>query len=74
MMNIYTSNTSDIIRNDFLKFSGGNGAGTARRRVRFETELPAVEPPFTGSLDDVRAEMADDDGQGSFASYKCPIF
>jgi|GEM_PF-5469617 len=74
MMNIYTSNTADIIRNDFLKFSGGSSVAATRRRVRFETELPAVEPPFAGSLDDVRAEMADDDGQGSFASYKSPIF
>ena len=74
MMNIYTSNTSDIIRNDFLRFSSNTPGARSRRQVHFDTEIPAVETPFTGSLDEIRAEMANDDGSGSFASYKSPLF
>ncbi|HTH51556.1 MAG TPA: hypothetical protein VL501_06470 [Pyrinomonadaceae bacterium] len=68
MMNTYTSNTSDIIRQDFLRFSAGTPTVRSRRRVNFEADAPAE--PFTGSLDELRAEMANDDGQGSYASYK----
>ena len=74
MMNIYTSNTSDIIRNDFLRFSSSTPGVRGKKRVHFDAEAPAVEPPFSGSLDDIRAEMANDDGMNSFASYKCPVF
>jgi hypothetical protein len=42
--------------------------------VHFDADISAVEPPFTGSLDDLRAEMANDDGMNSFSSYKSPIF
>ena len=74
MMNTYTRNTSEIIRNDFMRFSSGTPVSRARRRSGFDVDIPAVEAPFRGSLEDVRAEMADDDGSGSFASYKSPIF
>ena len=74
MMNIYTSGTSEIIRNDFLRFSSNTPGVRTKRRVLFDTEAPAVEAPFTGSLEDIRAEMANDDGQGSLASYKSPLF
>lgn len=74
MMNIYTSNTSDIIRNDFLKFSSGAAGPRSRRPVLFDADAPAIETPFSGSLDDIRAELADDDGTGSFGSYKSPLF
>jgi hypothetical protein len=73
MINIYTSNTSEIIRNDFLRFSSSTAATRPTRRVHFDADAPAVESPFTGSLDDLRADMADDDGSGSFASYKSPL-
>ena len=74
MMSSYTSNTSDIIRHDFLRFSSGTPLARTRRRSTFDTEVPAVETPFTGSLDDLRTEIANDDGSGSFASYKSPVF
>ena len=74
MMNTYTSNTSDIIRNDFLRFSSSTPGARSRRRVSFDADGATVEQPFTGSLDELRAEMASDDGQGSFASYKSPLF
>jgi len=74
MMNVYTSNTSEIIRNDFLKFSSSTPGSKVRRLVHFDADSPAVETNFTGSLDDLRAEMANDDGTGSFASYKSSIF
>ena len=73
MINTYTSNTSDIIRNDFLRFSSGTAATPARRRVGLDADGAVVESTFTGSLDEVRAEMANDDGSGSFASYKSSI-
>lgn len=74
MMNIYTSGTSEIIRNDFLRFSSNTPGVRTKRRVLFDADAPALEPPFTGALDEIRAEMANDDGQGSFASYKSPLF
>jgi hypothetical protein len=73
MINIYTSNTSEIIRNDFLRFSSSAASTKPTRRVHFDADAPVVEPPFTGSLDDLRADMANDDGLGSFASYKSPV-
>jgi hypothetical protein len=74
MMNTYTSNTSDIIRNDFLRFSSSTPGVRSTRRVRFEADVATVEMPFTGSLEELRAEMAKDDGTGSLASYKSPQF
>lgn len=73
MMNTYTSNTSDIIRNDFLRFSSNTPGARTRRRV-FDADATPVETPFTGSLEELRAEIANDDGMGSFASYKSPQF
>lgn len=69
-MNSYTSNASDIIRQDFLRFSTAEPAMRSRRRVSFEADGPAAEPVLTGSLDELRQEMANDDGCGSYASYK----
>jgi len=40
----------------------------------FDADAASVEAPFTGSLEELRAEMANDDGSGSFASYKSPQF
>lgn len=74
MMNTYTSNTSDIIRNDFLRFSSSAAASPARRRVGLDADAPAVEPAFAGSLEEIRAEMANDDGSGSLSMYKSPVF
>jgi hypothetical protein len=74
MMNTYTSNTSDIIRNDFLRFSSKALGRRAKQRVPFDADATVIEPPFTGSLDEIRAEMANDDGTDSFGSYKCPVF
>jgi hypothetical protein len=70
MMNTYTTNTSDLIRQDFLRFSAGEPAQRARRRVMLDADAPVAEPSITGSLDELRSEMANDDGLGSYASYK----
>ena len=72
-MNTYTSNTSDIIRNDFLRFSSNTPSTRSQRRVHFDTETSVAEACFSGSLDELRDEMANDDGSGSFASYKSPF-
>ncbi|MFL6375708.1 MAG: hypothetical protein ACJ73D_13655 [Pyrinomonadaceae bacterium] len=42
--------------------------------MSFDADAPMVEAPFDGALEEIRAEMANDDGQGSFASYKSPLF
>jgi hypothetical protein len=73
MMNLYTSNTSEIIRNDFLRFSGSTRKTSARKQMALDADA-GVEATTAPSLDDLRAEMAEDDGQGSFASYKSSIF
>ncbi len=74
MINTYTRDTSGIIRNDFLRFSSGTAAAPARRQVGLDADGQMVEHAETGSLEDLRAEMANDDGLGSFASYKSPVF
>ena len=70
MMEIYSSNTSEIIRQDFLRFSRRGSAAQAG----IETDAAKVEDKLRESLDQYRAEMAKDNGMGSYGTYKCPIF
>ena len=67
-MEVYSSNTSDVIRDDFLKFSRRGAAVPAKK------EKSKVEDNLRKSLDELRAEMSNDNGRGSYGSYKCPIF
>jgi hypothetical protein len=70
MMEIYSSNTSEIIRHDFMRFNRRSGSAD----VRTEKETRSSEAKMRESLDQYRAEMANDDGKGSYGTYKCPIF
>jgi hypothetical protein len=67
-MEIYTSDTSNIIRQDFMRFS------SAERRLRQQQKAKAAEKRNVASLERLRDEMTRDDGLGSYGSYKCPIF
>jgi hypothetical protein len=69
-MEVYSSNTSDIIRYDFVKFSKPRSAG----RTRVEEEARKVDSDVKDSLKQLRTEMENDNGLGSYGSYKCPIF
>lgn len=70
-MQTYSRNTSDIIRYDFVKFT---------RRVprkgpeEGNTEIPKADDQLSKDLEEYRAGLANDDGRGSYGSYKCPIF
>ena len=69
MMEIYSSNTSDIIRQDFMRFSRRPAA-----EASIEKDVAKAEEKVRESLDQYRAEMARDNGMGSYGTYKCPIF
>lgn len=66
-MEIYTSDTSYIIRQDFMRFSTDD-------RTRKQRQKLADKKRYTASLERLRERMSNDDGLGSFGSYKCPIF
>lgn len=67
-MEVYSSNTSDVVRGDFLKFSRRGASAPAKK------EMEKNEVKLRKSLEELRAEMAKDDGRGSYSTYKCPIF
>lgn len=69
-MEIYSRNTSEIIRQDFMRFARPGRAA----EVRTDKEPGKVEEKLRESLDQYRAEMANDNGMGDFGTYKCPIF
>ena len=69
MMEVYSRNTSDIIRYDFLRFN----RKTSVQKKRTEAE-ESFEKKINESLEQKRDEMANDDGLGSYGQYKCPIF
>jgi hypothetical protein len=68
-MDIYSRNTSDMIRYDFIKF-------TRREKDTMPkvTETPKADDKVSRALEEYRAQLANDDGRGSYGSYKCPIF
>jgi hypothetical protein len=70
-MEVYSSNTSEVIRHDFLKYQ----RRTSASRPQSNPDI-TVRPDdkIRESFDRARAEMADDNGRGSYATYKCPIF
>jgi hypothetical protein len=68
-MDIYTSDTSYIIRHDFMRFSS-----ESRRRDARATSEMADQKTVASALEKLRREMTEDDGRSSFGTYKCPIF
>ena len=69
-MQVYSSNTSDMIRYDFVKFSTPNSAtGAAPKKVEQISDANIKE-----SIEQRRVEMENDNGLGSYGSYKCPLF
>jgi hypothetical protein len=69
-MEIYTSEASYIVRQDFMRFT------TPEPRIRRtgRKELPVTKKDQAASLERLREAVAKDDGLGSYGSYKCPIF
>ncbi len=58
-----------MVRDDFIKF--------ARRDVDTRPDVSddaKAEDEVSKALEEHRAQLANDDGRGSFGSYKCPIF
>lgn len=68
-MEVYSTNTSEIIRNDFTKYQKRRSSVGVAKPDNKESEAE-----LRRSLDQLRSEMADDDGRSSFGTYKCPIF
>ena len=67
-MDIYTSDTAYIIRQD-MQFSDKSGRERARvRKARLDRKAGDA------SLERVWQKMTEDDGRSSFGTYKCPIF
>lgn len=66
-MEMYTSDTSYIIRQDFMRFS-------TEDRLKKQWRKRADKRRHEASLERLREQMTKDDGLGSFGSYKCPIF
>lgn len=69
-MEKYSCNTSEIIRHDFTRFTRRASA----IKTRPEKDAVSSEDKIKESLDQHRAERANDNGMGSYATYKCPIF
>ena len=69
-MEVHSSNTADVIRYDFIKFTRSAKAA----RVRAKKEEINQELDTRESLEQLRAEMENDNGLGSYGSYKCPVF
>ena len=70
MMDVFSRNTSDVIRYDFIKY---NRRKCARDDATKKDTLDHEEY-LRRSLEQFRSEMANDDGRGSYGTYKCPIF
>jgi hypothetical protein len=69
-MEIYSRDTSEIIRQDFMRFSRRNRTA----EVDNKKDAAKFEDQMRESLDQYRSEMANDNGLGSYGTYKCPIF
>ena len=69
-METYSSDTSYIIRHDFMRFS------TDVRTTKGEKAKKKINPKkrIEGGLQAFRNEMINDDGRGTLGRYKCPIF
>ena len=69
-METYSSDTSYIIRHDFMRFS------TDVRTTKGLKTKKKINPKkrFEIGLEVTRDEMAHDDGRGTLGRYKCPIF
>ena len=68
-MEVYSRKTAGVIANDFLKFDRRRKAPS-----RANNAAPRSDEAATRLLEQHRAEMANDDGRGSYGTYKCPIF
>ena len=67
-MQTHSRNTSDIIRYDIVKFSRRDAV------TNVNTDTPKAEDKVSKALEEYRAELVNDDGRGSYGTYKCPIF
>ena len=67
-MEVFSSNTADVIRYDFVKFNRSAAAAAAKKEERKQ------DAEVRESLEQLRAEMENDNGLGSYGSYKCPLF
>jgi hypothetical protein len=70
MIEIYSRYTSDVIRHDFLKFDRPNSAA----KTSNQKDPVAIDEKIRESFEQARAEMANDNGLGSYGTYKCPIY
>jgi len=66
--------STEVLRRDPLNIVSAQRTHRIPRRVTFDTDLRAVETTVKPSLDDLHAELVNDDGTSSFANYKSPIF
>ena len=69
-METHSSDTSYIIRHDFMRFSMDIRTTKGKKE---ETNRDS-ENHLEAGLEAARNEMTSDDGLGSLGKYKCPIF